>query len=236
MYQRTNWLPGEEGGMLITAARLNNLESGVVDADQGVEQLEGNIGTLETAIAAQAGKLLSGSGMPGGAVTAPVGTLYTDLAATNGARVWSKTTGTGNTGWAVIDGDTGWRDVSADLLNGWQPAVTAPVVLVRRAGVQVSWQIALNGAASTNELIINSPPGFTVGRTSTAVGNGYYGMNATAPNGVYLPLEFVVTSSAASYMRWSTPAMDRKAYQIIRGSLTAPTLAAWPNSLPGTPA
>ena len=50
-----------------------------------------------------------GRGMPNGVVTAPVGTTYVDEAVTNGALKWIKKSGTGNTGWEVLIGDTGWK-------------------------------------------------------------------------------------------------------------------------------
>ena len=50
--------------------------------------------------------------MPNGVVDAPPGTYYTDTAGTNGAWRWIKTSGTGNTGWTVIFGDTGWRYIA----------------------------------------------------------------------------------------------------------------------------
>ena len=52
---------------------------------------------------------IHGQGMPNGTVTAPVGTTYVDEAVTNGALKWIKKTGTGNTGWEVLIGDTGWK-------------------------------------------------------------------------------------------------------------------------------
>ena len=52
---------------------------------------------------------IHGHGMPNGVVTAPVGTTYVDEAVTNGALKWIKKTGTGNTGWEVLIGDTGWK-------------------------------------------------------------------------------------------------------------------------------
>lgn len=58
----------------------------------------------------------SGTGSPGGKVTAPVGATYVDTAATNGAIRWVKTRGTGNTGWAVEYGDTGWRNITNEYL------------------------------------------------------------------------------------------------------------------------
>ena len=52
---------------------------------------------------------IHGRGMPNGVVTAPVGTTYVDEAVTNGALKWIKKSGTGNTGWEVLIGDTGWK-------------------------------------------------------------------------------------------------------------------------------
>ena len=69
---------------------------------------------------------LRGTGSPEGVVTAAVGTYYIDTAITNGAMRWAKKTGTGNTGWKVTEGDTGWRsliDGSRQLLDnisGWR--------------------------------------------------------------------------------------------------------------------
>ena len=52
---------------------------------------------------------IHGRGMPNGTVTAPIGTTYVDEAVTNGALKWIKKSGTGNTGWEVLIGDTGWK-------------------------------------------------------------------------------------------------------------------------------
>ena len=52
---------------------------------------------------------IHGRGMPNGVVTAPVGTTYVDETVTNGALKWIKKSGTGNTGWEVLIGDTGWK-------------------------------------------------------------------------------------------------------------------------------
>ena len=54
---------------------------------------------------------MRGTGMPNGVVEAPIGTTYIDTAKTNGALKWIKTTDGGNTGWKVVEGDTGWRNL-----------------------------------------------------------------------------------------------------------------------------
>ena len=56
---------------------------------------------------------MRGTGMPNGVVEAPIGMTYIDTAKTNGALKWIKTTDGGNTGWKVVEGDTGW-------VLGWQ--------------------------------------------------------------------------------------------------------------------
>ena len=68
-----------------------------------------------------------GTGSPEGAVSAPVGSIYVDSAATNGAIRWIKTSGTGSTGWRVEYGDTGWRDYT-DVPGG----IKSGQVLIRR--------------------------------------------------------------------------------------------------------
>lgn len=59
------------------------------------------------------GHEIRGTGSPEGRITAEIGTTYIDTAKTNGALKWIKTTDDGNTGWKVVEGDTGW-------VLGWQ--------------------------------------------------------------------------------------------------------------------
>lgn len=77
---------------------------------------------------------IHGRGLPNGVVTAPVGTTYVDEAVTNGALKWIKKTGTGNAGWEVLIGDTGWKIIpSVSKLGG-------SYVKVRRVNNIVSYQ------------------------------------------------------------------------------------------------
>lgn len=55
---------------------------------------------------------IHGTGFPERKVSAPVGTTYVDTAVTNGALKWIKRRGTGNEGWEVLAGDTGWRNLN----------------------------------------------------------------------------------------------------------------------------
>ena len=73
--------------------------------------------TAEATTSGTSGKVseyeIHGTGMPNGKVTAPIGTTYVDTAVTNGALKWIKQSGSGNTGWKVLIGDTGWRTLNS---------------------------------------------------------------------------------------------------------------------------
>ena len=56
---------------------------------------------------------LTGTGMPNGKVEGTLGQTYVDTAKTNGALKWIKRTPSGNQGWAVLDGDTGWKTLNS---------------------------------------------------------------------------------------------------------------------------
>lgn len=77
---------------------------------------------------------IHGRGMPNGVVTAPVGTTYVDEAVTNGALKWIKKSGTGNAGWEVLIGDTGWKVLPSVSKLG------NSFVKVRRVNNAVSYQ------------------------------------------------------------------------------------------------
>ena len=55
---------------------------------------------------------LTGEGMPNGKVEGTIGQTYVDTKKTNGALKWIKRTPSGNQGWVVLDGDTGWKNLN----------------------------------------------------------------------------------------------------------------------------
>lgn len=69
--------------------------------------------TKITALESKSEYEIHGTGMPNGQVEAPIGTTYVDMNVTNGALKWIKQSGTGNTGWKVLIGDTGWRTLNS---------------------------------------------------------------------------------------------------------------------------
>lgn len=105
-----------------------------------------------------------GVGDPNNKVAAPLGSRYYDSAGTRGAVEWVKTDGAdGNTGWAVLNGDTGWRDIRAQiktLTNG-----VANHARIRRVGNLVDFYLDLkipsNPTGSYN--ILDLPNGWHPG-------------------------------------------------------------------------
>lgn len=77
---------------------------------------------------------ISGIGQPNGRIDGTIGQTYIDTNKTNGALKWIKRTKTGNTGWAVLDGDTGWKNLNiVSKLGG-------SYLKVRRINDQVTYQ------------------------------------------------------------------------------------------------
>lgn len=170
-------------------------------------------------------RVLYGTGNPNGVHAAPIGSMFrnTEAGGWNGARVWRKDTGTGNTGWVVESGDTGWRDLSQYLVNGAvrggaaAPAGGVEPIRIRRSGDTVTFQASIalptwvsgqaaldfpaDGLASPTQYM---PPGYSAAPLVVLSG-GLMRFYTTSP------------TSAARYM-WTW--------------VTVPT---WPTTLPGTP-
>lgn len=112
-------------------------------------------------------RIVYGSGFPNGSVSAPVGSIYIDTAVTNGASSWIKKSGTGNTGWSVLEGDTGWRDVTS-LATG----VTSGNIYYRRYGnmCTINFSDVVAGTSSGNIVYMVHPSGFAPDRTVNIAG------------------------------------------------------------------
>jgi len=73
---------------------------------------------------------------------------------------WAKKTDTGSTGWQVVEGDTGWRDITATR-DASTAATTS--LYIRRVGATVSWSGAVLRdlfTAGTAEPVCAIPGGF----------------------------------------------------------------------------
>lgn len=180
---------------------------------------------------------LTGTGSPQGVVSAPVGTEYVDTAATLGAVKWIKASGTGSTGWRVLYGDTGWRDVRADFLSLSKATGGVHRLRVRREGSRV-WVAAYvtgdlpQGTWTATGLL---PLGMRPDTTANAAGEGSWpllakGLIAPSINN-YMPLHACIneTDGALVLVRPVNPVHE------WYGEVSFSVSATWPTSLPGTP-
>lgn len=165
-----------------------------------------------------------GIGSPEGEVEAPVGTIYTDTAATNGAIRWIKSSGTGNTGWAVEYGDTGWRDV--------KPASYTGSLDVRRVGEMV--MVRLGSLAPPGDVVLPTVVNLTVGFQSAGrVIGAISRLNSLGTQGrlwIEGGLVRVVPGTGSKIDDPFTPSHQ------YTGIVIYPTNNPWPTALPGTPA
>lgn len=188
-------------------------------------------GKVAAAIAAQAGKVVQGSGMPGGVVTATPGTLYVDTAATSGASVWRKATGTDANGWVCVHGDTGWRNI-ATLLDAadWAAPTGNASIRLRRIGnvVYLTARLIPARTLTPGVKLITAPAGF-------GAANGIPGQvpatagTVTAPTLAFVRA-FPTTTDLLDYWTASGTA------ETVSIALSWPTAAAWPTPLPGVAA
>lgn len=125
-----------------------------------------------------------------------------------------KASGTGNTGWQVVYGNTGRRDVSSLLINGW----SATSFHIERDAHTVSFSIGgLSASAATSGSFLNTA-GLTGFSPMTPI-SGFIGINSTGT-----VIRRVAWGSIASQQ--STDVLE------VQGTFL--TNDAWPSSLPGT--
>ena len=198
---------------------------------------ETTAGTAHLRLGRSAGNvgIITGTGFPEGVVTAPVGSMYTDTAATNGAIRWIKATGSGNTGWRVEYGDTGWRNLVGSAYAGASLAANFPTVnalQMRRVGTQVTFRFrgdATGGALVGLNAVAEMAVGLPVGWRSieyASLGSGKAGQSATLTSTSALTTLSLVTEQ--------TPAVWANTYfAIVTDYITDNT---WPTILIGTAA
>ena len=98
--------------------------------------------TTNTPATSTSSSELTGEGMPNGKVEGTLGQTYIDTKKTNGALKWIKRTPSGNQGWAVLDGDTGWKTLNAvsKLGNSYVKARRVnDTVYLQFGGLQWGW-------------------------------------------------------------------------------------------------
>lgn len=159
-------------------------------------------------------RYFQGTGFPNGVVSAPVGSIYIDTAITNGASSWIKKSGTGNTGWNVLEGDTGVRGVT--------PTDGTGTVVVHRASNAVTLQVSITTSATiaSGGVIYTLPVGFR----PVVNYNGTYGQAGAAPT------KIITIGTSGTIALWGGPI----ASTTVSASLTFITSNGWPSTLPGT--
>ena len=163
-----------------------------------------------------------GTGSPEGKVAAPVGSVYTDTAATNGAIRWIKSSGTGNTGWQVEYGDTGWR-VWDNVAGG----IKSGRVLIRRKNSKV--YIHFDNLTPENAGINISLNRLPVGFRGEGLSNRWVMLNGIST----VPDFYIGNVSALGYANIYG---EFSKEPVLTGTADYLTDEAWPTSLPGTPA
>jgi hypothetical protein len=178
-------------------------------------------------IATNGAYVSSGTVAPEGVITAPPLSRYQQTSGATtatGAMEWVKATGTGSTGWvAGAEADTGWRNVSASLLNS-----RTGTLYIRRIGAVV----AIKGGATGSDQndFYTLPTGFRTGDNNfrtfvqrTSASKQYAGRLYTADaSGANVAVAAVEgTPTLASGDTWNP-------------SIQWTTTDAWPSSLPGT--
>ena len=162
-----------------------------------------------------------GTGSPEGKLSAPVGSIYTDTAATNGAIRWVKTSGTGNTGWRVEYGDTGWRNISSLMTNGWGGSV-----YIRRINASVELRAEGLIRSETSHTIMTLPAGFL---PDPAAGYGFrFALHQADPTASQT--RFRILSNILTTI--DSPTVPGPYY----GTAVWTISGVWPATLPGIPA
>lgn len=147
----------------------------------------------ELARLVSATKVITGTGSPEGKVVADKDTIYIDTERTLGAYKWLKTTG-GNRGWKVVEGDTGWVEIT----RATNRSGTNIKVWIRRINDRVTWKFGGGqydwfGIIGPNNTSWNGNPVGTVARSNPNIKiiHSYI----CPPNSNYIPVGFRSPSS-----------------------------------------
>lgn len=184
-----------------------------------------------------------GSGSPVSVITpAAVGEVYADTAATCGARLWIST-GTTVASWTVLDGDTGWRDISASVLTASWDATGLVGLRVRRVGgrvdaiLQIKPADVLDGTtvATTWKDLVTIPAGF---KPLAIFADETLGTASVASSGSASPATWAaIRSTTAGKLSIHAAALSAgnwaDAFRVT-SRISWVTAEAWPTTLPGT--
>ncbi|MCS5479845.1 hypothetical protein NYP18_09250 [Corynebacterium sp. YIM 101645] len=167
---------------------------------------------------------LFGEGFPTGVVAAPVGSIYTDVFATNGAIRWIKTAGTGTGGWSVMSGTTGWRRLhSPTVPTEWGEILFQIDAIREENNVTMNFTAYRPGGDNGTRRVLTVPSGFRTDKALFSVplldrdnrpAVNYFDISVTGE----MTMQHLPTSTGRHY-----------------GSISWRCSSAWPIVLPGTP-
>ena len=218
------------------------------DLGDAIEAIEAELGTDPSGGSATVKARLDaigtvGTGSPEGVVTAAPGSTWLQTDATTDVKGWLrwiKATGTGNTGWVVgPEADTGWRSLLVWTATDTFSAGTTPdtttftyegsgQINIRRVGTAVylrlasgNIKMASGSSSSSTGAFVHLPSGF----------------GPTAPIGLHsLAGGFWLQAQGAMVSRQGNTSLPAPGTYTGNASLSFPTTAAWPSSLPGSAA
>lgn len=171
-------------------------------------------------------RYISGTGFPNGVVSAPTGSIYIDKNVTNGASSWVKKSGTGNTGWVVLEGDTGWRDVTSIFTNFEVVNPNDKGIRWRREGstnyIEGSCQIK---SLSTSVIIIDT----AMASRSDAVVIRFEGQGTTTE-----VIDLKTLGTAMYPVPSAAASVGRRGYFNTSYGASQSQAITWPSTLPGT--
>lgn len=212
---------GAVGGIGNFPLVSGNLALGAVIGAAGYIQTFGNqplrLNDVSNAVYINKLGYLTGTGFPNGVMSAPVGSIYIDAAVTSGASLWVKKSGTGNTGWQVIEGDTGWRDLG----QLWSSISNR--IWIRRIG-SVCYITSNGDAMATVSTVVNSAYFTTSGFAPTGRSE-----ILIADNGTIRGRILAKQTEAALFLTINTLSLVNA---FVNNSYL--TASAWPTTLPGT--
>ncbi len=193
----------------LTALALSPWSMTETGAGSGVFSLDSEAFTAPTGE-------MAGIGSPAGTVTAPPGAVYTDTAGTTGAWRWIKTSGTGSTGWTVLHGDTGLRNIDSLI----QAPAEGIGTRIARVGNTVTLYFAVKAVTAWARGVVLYPPaGFNSSEVLLRLPPHYYsGFGTSVLYGN--SLKWLHDGTAPwCYAQWTWRTND-----------------PWPTALPGTAA
>ena len=221
----------------------NTTNFATTDSVNNLLRTQGEQATKISALEYKSAYEIHGTGMPNGQVSAPIGTTYVDMNVTNGALKWIKQSGTGNTGWKVLIGDTGWRTLNSVSRAGNSFIKIRRVnnlVTYQFGGLQWGWfgvgrrggpGFARHNSSGDKGAKVLSPGGIPTGfRSEASLIGGIYN-DAGKPYGIWY-LGGVTDSNFIQFTFNDPIPTDKDIGDIRVSAISYLTNEDWPTTLP----